>query len=102
MLAGSSLVNRKEIVLIKDLLHLRGQAPICGAPGICVITYHHCAELLIRHRVDAAVGEHIEITFIRIHAVGIEACAADSLDPLLNGKDRSLLHDANLMHLQRK
>jgi len=94
-------VHRQEVLLGEELLNLLLELGEGRRAGVAVVGLHHRGELLVAHRVDAAVGQHVEVDVAVLEQKGVVASLAQRRESTLDGHQVELLDDPHLVHLQR-
>ncbi|MPM80597.1 hypothetical protein SDC9_127647 [bioreactor metagenome] len=86
----------------KQLANLALQAVVGRAAGVAVVCDHHRGNGLIAHRVDPAVGEHVQIDILISQQKCVVARRCHRFLPRFHGKQVQLLHHAHFVHLERE
>ncbi len=100
VLGSAPLMHRQQIFLTQHifdgLLHPHERL----RSGIGVVGLHHGGELVVRHCVGSAVGEHVEEHIVRRQAVGVEARVFERFQTALDGDKVEFLNDTDLVHFE--
>ena len=60
VLGGAALMAGQQVLVAEDLLHRIRQLVEALRPGVGVVGLHHGRQLIVRHGVGAAVGQHVQ------------------------------------------
>lgn len=102
MLGGTALVGGQEVVHAEEVDELGVQARVGRRPGVRVVGDQHGSLLLVAHRVDTRVGEHVQEHVGVLQQEGVVARRLDGCATLLDGEQVQLLDDPHLVHLEGK
>lgn len=102
VLRGAALVGGQEVIHAEDLDELVVQARVGRGAGVGVVGHEHRRLLILAHRVDAGVREHVQEHVGVLQQEGVEAGLFHRLAPLLDRQQRQLLNDSHLVHLERQ
>ncbi len=100
--AGAALVRRQDPVHAEQLAQLGFEPCIGRASGVAVVGHHHRGDLLIAHRVHAAVGQHVHEHVAVLQQEGVVAGLVHGLEPGFDRQQCKLLNDAHLVHFKRQ
>jgi hypothetical protein len=94
-------MGRKEVFHSEDVLQCLFEAVKGRGTGITIICLRHGCQLVVRHGIDPAIGEHVEKNV----GVSQEKCIVtrlfDAFQALIDGKEVEFLNDPNTVHFNR-
>lgn len=93
--------GRAEGIFAEYVFHSLFQAVKALGAGIGVVRTEHGGDLVVAHRVDAGIRQHVQINVIRAELEGVETRFPCGFQAALHGNEVQLLDYADLVQFQR-
>ena len=98
VLGGAALVDRHHVPVAEDLGYRSLQPIEALRPGVRVVGLHHGSQLVVGHRIRAAVRQHVQENVAAAKLEGVVPSFFNRPEPVADRRQARLLHNAHLVH----